>query len=248
MSDIRIMLVEDDPGMRLVLRRLIEKEEGFAVVAEAANAADAVRMARETEPDAAFLDIEMPGADGAPSLGGLEAARALCEENENIAIIFATGHDEFMSDAFELYAFDYLLKPFDLDRARRTLARLRTFLRGRDEASAAVPAAPVPARLTLKSRDGIVFIDPDSLLFVERVDRESILVTTEGEVSTSENLSELAQRLDPAVFVRTHRSYIVNARAVLRAVPYGRWTYTLYLRGTDKTALVTADKLAALGA
>ena len=242
MPDIRIMLVEDDPGMRLVLRRLIEKEEGFEVVAEAENAAEALRLARETAPDAAFLDIEMPGADGAPSLGGLEAARALCAENDHLAIVFATGHDEFMSDAFELYAFDYLLKPFDLDRVKRTLARLRENLGERP-----APPVSVPARLTLKSRDGIVFIDPDTLLFIERVDRESILVTTEGEISTSESLGELERRLDPTVFVRTHRSYIVNAKAILKAVPYGRWTFTLYMRGTDKTALVTSDKLPALG-
>ena len=247
MPDIRIMLVEDDPGMRLVLRRLIEKEEGFAVVAEADNAADALHLARETEPDAAFLDIEMPLDDGAPSISGVDTARRLCEEHEHIAIIFATGHDEFMSDAFELYAFDYLLKPFDLDRVRRTLARLREALAER--------AAPSPVdfpvahhvRLTLKSRDGVVFVDPDDLLFIERVDRESILVTTEGELTTSESLAELAQRLDPAVFIRAHRSYIVNSRRILRAIPYGRWTYTLFLRGTEKTALITADKLAELG-
>ncbi|MEA4824440.1 MAG: LytTR family DNA-binding domain-containing protein [Clostridiaceae bacterium] len=237
MPDLRVILAEDDPGMRLVLRRLIEKEDGFTLVGEAENGLDAVNLARELAPDVAFLDIEMPGADG------LATARTLCAENDRLAIIFATGHDEFMSDAFELYAFDYLLKPFDLARVHKTLTRLRdTFAERRTE----TPVRPTHVRhdrLTLRSRDGITFVDPATILFIERIDRESILTTTEGELATSEGLNDLYERLDPGIFLRTHRSYIVNVRKIVRAVPYGRWTYTLYLKGTDKTALVTSDKL-----
>ena len=238
MAELRVIIAEDDPGMRLVLRRLIEKEEGFVLAGEAENGPDAVRLAREVSPDVAFLDIEMPGADG------LTTARTLCAENEKLAIIFATGHDEFMSEAFELYAFDYLLKPFDLARVRRTLGRLRSALAERREERPAAPPRVTHDRLTLRSRDGITFVDPSTILFIVRVDRESILTTTEGELSTSEGLGDLAERLDPGLFLRTHRSYIVNTRMIVRAVPYGRWTYTLYLKGTDKTALATSDKLA----
>ena len=85
MAELRVIIAEDDPGMRLVLRRLIEKEEGFVLAGEAENGLDAVRLAREVSPDVAFLDIEMPGADG------LATARTLCAENEKLAIIHHMG-------------------------------------------------------------------------------------------------------------------------------------------------------------
>jgi len=234
MDKLRVLIADDDDGMRLVLRKLIEKEEGFELVAEATDGMTAVELAVEHKPDVAFLDIDMP------KLSGLACARAICSENPDIAVIFATAHDQYMSDAFELYAYDYLIKPFDIRRVRRTLQRLRErMMSGVTEP----PPATKSGRLTLKGRDGISFVAPENLFFAERVERETILVTTEGEMSTNEGLNELEERLAVYGFMRSHRSFLVNPRLVVRAVPYGRWTYALHFKGTERTALITNEKL-----
>lgn len=234
MELIRVMIADDDEGMRLVLHRLIEREEGFEIVAEATDGLTAIELAAQVKPDVAFLDIDMPG------ISGLACARAICSENNEIAIIFATAHAEYMPDAFELYAYDYLLKPFDIGRVRRTLGRLRK-RRGNDPDQA--PGQTRTGRLTIRSRDGISFVKPEEILFIERQERESVIVTENGEVPTSDGLGELEERLDPETFMRSHRSYLVNTKKVLRATPYGRWTYSLHFRETERTALITAEKL-----
>ena len=115
---IRVMLVEDEAGIRLILRKIIEKHEEFEIVAECEELADAVIQFLRQKPEVVFLDIGIKGQNG------VECARILTDLDPKVKIIFATAHAEYMSDAFELYAFDYLVKPFSIDRVNRTLNRI----------------------------------------------------------------------------------------------------------------------------
>ena len=115
---IRVMLVEDEAGIRLILRKIIEKHEEFEIVAECEELGDAVIQFRRQKPEVVFLDIGIKGQNG------VECARILTDLNPKVKIIFATAHTEYISDAFELYAFDYLVKPFSIDRVNRTLNRI----------------------------------------------------------------------------------------------------------------------------
>ena len=119
MDEIRVIIADDDSGMRLVERRMIERVEGFTLVGEAADGEELLQLVEEHRPQIVFLDVEMPGKTG------VECARVIQDLDPHIILIFATAHDQYMADAFEVYAFDYLVKPFKLDRVMQTLERAR---------------------------------------------------------------------------------------------------------------------------
>ena len=117
MDPIKVIIADDDPGMRLIERKMIEKVEGFTLVGEAKDGAELLALVEAHRPQVVFLDVEMPEKTG------VECARVIQDMDPGIVMIFATAHDEYMGDAFEVYAFDYLLKPFKVDRVMKTLER-----------------------------------------------------------------------------------------------------------------------------
>ena len=131
MDEIRILIVDDDPGMLLVMRRLIERAEGYALVGEANSGSELIDLFDQTRPDVVLMDVEMPG------MNGIECGKAIQDRAPKTIIIFATAHEEYMKNAFELYAFDYLVKPFSMERALNTLALARERLGERAEAAMA---------------------------------------------------------------------------------------------------------------
>ncbi len=241
MSDmIRVMLADDEDGIRLILKKRIEKTEGFELCGEAATGEDAVRMFDALHPDVVFLDVDMPG------MNGLECARLIQDKDPACIIIFATGHEEYRGEAFEVYAFDYLVKPFRLERLDQTLQRILT-VRGKKESAEAVRPPRVHAnpggRLMLKHKDGVTFVTMQDILLIQREDRATVIYTVnEGRYEMSETLSETMEKLDSTVFFRCHKSYIINLTRIKDITPYGRWTYVVRLDGTQHDALITKDR------
>lgn len=115
---IRVIVVEDESGIRKLLRKIIERNDGFEVAGECDNLADAVSLFARLKPEVVFLDIEINGASG------IDCAKIIADMEPKTKIVFATAHAEYMPEAFEVYAFDYLVKPFDIERVDRTLARI----------------------------------------------------------------------------------------------------------------------------
>ena len=143
-----------------------------------------------------------------------------------------------MHEAFEVYAADYLIKPFKTERVRQTLRRLHK------EKLTKVKSATAPARtIMLKSRDGMTFLPVKDLIMIYRQDRLTYIETAEGSHTTSESLNSLWTKLEGGDFFRCHRAYIISIPAIANVTAYGRWTYTVSLRGTKKTALITNEKL-----
>jgi two-component system LytT family response regulator len=97
-------------------------------------------------------------------------------------------------------------------------------------------------KLLIKNKEGISFIDTDEIIIVQREDRSTVIYTKDNSYVTSEGLSEIEDRLDETKFLRTHKSYIVNLSMIHKIYPYGRWTYIVKLKNTDKDALLTHDK------
>ena len=116
---IKICIIEDEPDIRRLLRKIIEKQEGFEVVSENGDFASAISDFATYKPDVAFVDIDLNGQSG------LECARVMTELNPKLKVIFATAHSEYMANAFEIYAFDYLVKPFNVERVVKTLSRIK---------------------------------------------------------------------------------------------------------------------------
>ena len=147
-----------------------------------------------------------------------------------------------------MYAFDYLVKPFKVDRMLQTLARVKDSL----TLSSAAPSfsrtvnadrKPLDGRLMLKHREGSAFVDLNDLLLIQREDRSTVLYTNNGErYAVSDSLSDMESRLPNDVFFRSHKSYIINLNHIKDITPYGRWTYVVRLEGIKQDALITHTK------
>ncbi len=245
MNPIRILIADDDAGMRLVMRKLAENAEGYELVGEAEDGEKLIELYDALKPEVVLMDVEMPG------MTGIECARAIQDRDPRTVLVFATAHEEYMASAFEVYAFDYLVKPFRVERAMQTLERIRQRLRGGaaepmdvpDVERRQPPVEPVQGRMMLKHRDGISFIDIPQIAMVMRENRATILLMQDGtRYVVSDGMAELDERLPDELFFRTHKSYIVNLNLIESIAPYGRWTYVVKLKGLKDDALITHER------
>ena len=177
-GDLRVLIADDDSGMRMILRRLIEKANGFTLAGEASDGKQAIELAETLRPDVVFLDVEMP------EMTGVECARVIQDMNPAILLIFATAHEGYMGDAFEVYAFDYLVKPFKVERVMQTLERARNLLRSPE--TAPEPARPplsrprVEGRMMLHHRGGVSFLSFEDIVLIQREERSTVLYTADA--------------------------------------------------------------------
>ncbi len=238
MENTRILIGDDDAGMRLVMRRLVERAEGYELLGEAADGNELIDLFDRTHPDVVLMDVEMPGRNG------IDCGKAIQDRAPKTIIIFATAHEEYMRSAFELYAFDYLVKPFSVERALQTLRLARERLGERRSVVNAAPArSEAVRRLMIRHRDGVNLVDPEDILMVQREDRATSILLRDGQkLLTADPLGEVEERLPRELFFRSHRSYIINLEQIDSIAPYGRWTYVVRLRGTREDALITHDK------
>jgi two-component system LytT family response regulator len=233
---IRAAIVDDEPLARERLRTLLRAEGDVSVVAECAEGRAAVRAIETHRPDVVFLDVQMPEMDGFAVLQALSPRRVP-------NVVFVTAYDKYALQAFDVHAVDYLLKPFDRDRFRRALARVR----------AAVEAGEPPTprllallerlrregrldRLVVKSRGRIVFLRADEIDWIEAAGNYVRVHAGKEAHLMRETLGTLEERLDHGRFVRIHRSTIVNLDSVKELVPSFHGDYVVRLR--DGTELV----------
>ena len=241
MDTIKVVLADDDAGMRLVVRHMLERVEGFTLVGEAADGDALLELVEKHHPQICFLDVEMPGKSG------VECARIIQDMDPTMVLIFATAHDQYMGDAFEVYAFDYLIKPFKVERVMQTLERARNLLRSPE--TAPEPARPplsrprVEGRMMLHHRGGVSFLSFEDIVLIQREERSTVLYTADGSrYVTGDSLGDMEERLPPDLFFRCHKSYIVNLNKIRDITPYGRWTYAARLEGIPQDALITREK------
>ena len=213
----RALIADDEPRARALLRGMLEDADGVEVVGEAASGDEAVRLLRELAPDIVFLDVMMP------HLTGTDVARAIGRGGP--AVVFVTAYDRHALEAFELGAVDYLLKPFDDERLRETLARVRERRpRASDELSGLLDLVRdrgrAGERIFLTDRDRTVIRRLRDIDWIEA--KLKVLHVRSGGATwtTPGPLSELEARLDPATFVRISRGVIVNLDRVAEVQPW----------------------------
>jgi len=244
---IKVMIVEDEPEIRKILGKMIEKKDGFTVVAACGDFAGGITAFMKYRPEVVFMDIDLAGESG------LDCAKTITELEPKTKIIFATAHSEYMANAFEIYAFDYLVKPFNLERVEKTLTRIKgireAFQGAKDvttpeETSDKIlaPSEQHKDKLMIKGKEQMTFLDKKDIILVERLDGETIITTKDGEFHTSASLGSIEEKLDEKEFMRCHKSYIINLACISQIEVYGRWTYTVKLKGTNATALMTSQK------
>ncbi len=231
-SMIKVMVVEDEEQIRIILGKMIEKNEGCSVVASCGNFASAISDFMKYRPQVVFMDIDLGGESG------LECAKAITEVDPKVKIVFATAHSEYMANAFEIYAFDYLVKPFDMERIAKTLDRIKTMT---VDTEGIAKAEPSHERLIIKGKEEINLVDIKDIIMIERSDGMSRIVTKDEVFLTSQSLTSLEEKLDSS-FIRCHKSYIIRVDSIKKLEVYGRWTYTVTLKDTNETALMTSEK------
>jgi two-component system LytT family response regulator len=242
---IRTLVVDDDPLSRTRIRTFLEREDDIEVVGECVDGAEAIPFIRAERPDLVFLDVQMPGIDG---FGVVEAIGA-----ERMPVtVFASAYVEFALRAFEAYALDYLLKPFDEERFGRTLARARQAMQSRRPAGdprlealmqlLQAPARPeYPQLLAVKSGDQYRFVEVGDIDWIEADGNYIRLHMGKQERLVHKSLQEMEENLlDPSRFVRIHRSTIVNLSRIAAVEPLFHRELSVTLK--DGTRLVCSRR------
>jgi two-component system response regulator LytT len=225
------IIADDEPLAREELRFLLNEIGDVEVVGAASNGIEALDLIEKLDPALAFLDIQMPGLDG------LGVVRRLRENQiEPPHIIFSTAFEQFAVEAFKLEAMDYLLKPVDRDRLAATLARARRAVADRITESVSTPSVkPAFTRLLVRSGSRNLVISPEELVYATIANGVITLTAANAEgQSNFRTLEELQAALDPDMFWRAHRSYLVNVNRIREVVPWFKSTYQL--RMDDKKA------------
>ena len=239
---VRAIVADDEPIGRQRLVRLLQAEPDTDVVAACADGEEAVEAIREHAPDVVLLDIQMPHLDG------FEVVAALGEAPQP-AVIFCTAHDQYALRAFEIHAFDYLLKPVDQDRLREAMARAVASA-GRPTQGTATGRIlglleELNARDRARGRDRLVvrpperafFLRTDTIDYIEAAGKFVHLHVGRSLHALRESMAELEQELDPGRFLRISRSVIVNLDRIQEIQPWFQGDYVLIL--SDGTKLTS---------
>ena len=239
-SKIRVLIVDDEPLARERLRGMLRGEPTVEIIGECGDGTDAIATIKSVSVDLIFLDMQMPGCNG------LQVLESLPDEKRP-AVIFATAHEEFALDAFEVQAVDYLLKPFDRERFQTALRRAQEYLRTQrageiEEKTESKPAdAALPAkkneRLTVKADGRLVFLKSDEIVWVEAADNYAVLHLVSGRLMLRETMSALEARLGTTSFARVNRSAIVHLDQIKELQPGMHGDYTVLLRDGTRLPL-----------
>ncbi|MCS0612628.1 LytTR family transcriptional regulator DNA-binding domain-containing protein [Massilia kyonggiensis] len=218
----RVIIVDDEPLARAVLREHLGLHPDVEIAGECANGFEAVKAIAELAPDLVFLDIQMPKLDG---FEVVELAGAKTH------YVFVTAYDQFALRAFDVHALDYLLKPFTRERLAQALAHARERLAApaaQGEATMRALVGEAQARHQplerILIRDGarVQVIPVARIDYIEAQD-DYVAICSEGrQWLKNQRMAELESQLDPQAFLRVHRSYIVNLGTIARIEPTGK--------------------------
>lgn len=225
---LKAVIVDDEELARAYLREMLRGHPEIEIAAECANGFEAVKAIHEVRPDLLFLDIQMPKLDGFEVLELVEGGPGGAP-----AVVFVTAYDRYAMRAFDAHAVDYLLKPFSTERFERALERARSRLGQRDrEASSAADLSALsaaarapgerPERIVVRDGARVHVIPLEKLDYAEAQDDYVALHSAGKTYLKQQPIAQLEAQLDPAAFVRIHRSTLVNLERIVRIEPYGK--------------------------
>jgi two-component system response regulator LytT len=262
---ISALIIDDERLAREELKYLLDSLGDVEVVAQGTNGIEAVDLIEEHHPDLVFLDVQMPGLDGFAVIQRLldrnkpKAGNGPVKEVEPLPqIVFATAYDQYAVRAFDVNAVDYLLKPFDRTRVQQAVERVKARLAGNgtDGVGGAPPESQIdallrllnrpqsvsrnsqPAKLIVQAQSRLLLVDQADICFAA-IDEGVIRVATQNFEGHSKcrTLEELLDLLDPAVFWRAHRGFVVNINHIREVVPWFKSSYQLRMNDKRQTEI-----------
>jgi two-component system LytT family response regulator len=236
---IRTLIVDDEPLGRERIRSLLRHDPDIEVVGECGDGRQAIAAIDDLRPDLLFLDVQMPEIDGFAVLEAIRPARMP-------SIVFVTAYDRYAVKAFEVHALDYLLKSFDRERFQAAVGRAKDSVRRAREGQVTDRLAGLLeslqerqkflTRILVRSSARIIFLPVDELDWAEAADNYVRLHAGKDVHLVRETLQAFAGRLDPATFLRIHRSTLVNVNRIRDLRPLFHGDYTVRLKdGTELT-------------
>jgi len=251
------LIIDDEQLARDELKYLLDQAGDVEVVAQGANGIEAVGLIEEHHPDVVFLDVQMPGLDGFAVIKRLMDKHAKDAAEPIPQVVFATAYDQYAVRAFDVNAVDYLLKPFDRGRVEQALNRVRSRiadstpgsrtdtqidallkLLNRPQANGRGAQPAKLAKLIVQMQSRMLLVDQAEICYAA-IDEGVIRVVTqtfEGQ-SKCRTLEELLDQLDPDLFWRAHRGFVVNINHIREVVPWFKSTYQLRMNDKKQTEI-----------
>jgi two-component system, LytTR family, response regulator len=230
---IRTLIVDDESLARERIRDMLASDREIDIVGECANGHEAVEAMQHHSPDLVFLDVEMPGIDGFAVLEALPP-------DQLPTVIFVTAYDQYAVRAFDVYALDYLLKPFDQERFDKALRRAKAQISSEHNenlgqrilsALEEIKTRPVHLeRLVIKMNGHVFFVKADEIDWLEAEGNYVRLHAGKESYLLRDTISALESQLDPKKFIRVHRSAIVNIDRITELQPWFHGEYRIILR------------------
>jgi len=234
---ISTILADDEQLAREELAYQLRDFPDVEVIATASNGLEALKLIEDLEPDLAFLDVQMPGLDG------LGVIRKLRESDAPMPyFVMATAYDQYAVEAFRWEALDYLLKPVEKDRLALAVERARKSIAERAKAAAPEPPPPKPAlqrtKLLVKNNHRNFIVDAQEVVYATIADGLITVVAAslEGQ-SNYRTIEELQSNLDPDMFWRVHRSYLVNIHRIKEVIPWFKSSFQLRMDDKKQTEI-----------
>jgi two-component system, LytTR family, response regulator LytT len=235
------MIVDDEQPARDELAYLLKSVDDLQVVATGKNGLEAVSLIREHSPDLVFLDVQMPGLDG------FGVIKKLIEKKTPLPqFVFATAFDQYAVKAFEVNAVDYVLKPFDkkrvhqaIEKAKRGIEPTETPVERLDALVKALESQKTQSsKILLKAGGRLFLVDQKDICYAAIEDGVITVVAShlEGQ-SNCRTLEELLDSLDPSMFWRAHRSFLVNINRIKEVVPWFKSSYQIRMDDKKQTEI-----------
>ncbi len=236
-ATLRAVLVDDERLASDELAYMLREFPDVEVVGTARNGLEAVELLETVEADLVFLDVQMPG------LNGLGVIRKLRERGVPLPrFVLVTAYDHYAVEAFQHEALDYLLKPVERDRLALTLERARRAIFGKTKAAMAEPPPARPpaqrTKLLIRANNRNFIVDANDVIYATIQDGVITVVSTriEGQ-SNYRTIEELQANLDPEIFWRVHRSYLVNINRIKEVIPWFKSSYQLRMDDRNQTEI-----------
>jgi two-component system, LytTR family, response regulator len=237
-TKIRAVIVEDEEPSRNRLRRILGKwSQEIEIAGEAADGMEAIRIISDLRPELIFLDIQLPGIDGLSLLEKLPYQPA---------VIFTTAYHKYAIDAFKAIAIDYLLKPIDEESLEKAIAKLKKVGYQQDRIAEKLDYLILSAqsashnKIPCKVGDRIDLIDQEKILFFQADSKYTTVKTIDREYLIDTPLFEIERKINPKMFVRIHRSTIVNLEWIADIRKWVDGRLKIHLRDEKKTELIAS--------
>lgn len=226
-NNIKALLIDDEELARELVKNYLKEVQDLTVIGECENGFEGAKAIQELKPDLLLLDIQMP------KLNGFE----MLEIVENIPeIIFITAHNQYAIKAFELNAVDYLLKPYSKERLLSAIDKAISKIRKKEtspndiKALIQTPLAEKLERIVVKSSSKIKVIPVQKINYIEAQDDYVMIYTDEGKHLKQATMRYFEDNMDPSLFIRIHRSYMVKIDQVVQLEPYSKDNYVVKLK------------------